>query len=72
MPKGYEKYNQGTDDDYYLGLGKKNVLKAKWDMLGNEILTGKCFFFIILIFFFFLLKKYSTAQRTCVVIGVAF
>ena len=40
MPKGYEPYNQGTDDDYYLGLGKENVLKAKWDMLGHEILTG--------------------------------
>eukprot|EP00729_Bicosta_minor_P010516 gene10516-5658_t len=40
MPKGYEPYNQGTDDDYYFGLGKENVLKAKWDMLGHEILTG--------------------------------
>ena len=31
---------QGPDSDYYLGLGKKTVLNAKWDMLGQQILKG--------------------------------
>lgn len=38
LSKSYEPYNQGTDDDYYLGLGKQAALGAKWDMLGQEIL----------------------------------
>lgn len=39
LPKSYEPYNQGTDDQYYLGLGKEAVLKAKWDMLGDAIIN---------------------------------
>ena len=38
FPKGYEKYRQGVDEDYYLGLGKQTVLNAKWDMLGDAAL----------------------------------
>lgn len=34
----YEPYTQGTDDDYYLGLGKKYVLDNGTDVLGNTIL----------------------------------
>lgn len=40
FPKTYEPYSQGPDSDYYLGLGKETVLKAKWDMLGDKILNG--------------------------------
>jgi hypothetical protein len=38
LPKSYEPYRQGADDEYYLGLGKEAVLAAKWDMLGDAIL----------------------------------
>eukprot|EP00911_Craspedida_sp_UC1_P000935 UC1_evm4s707 len=38
LPKTYEPFRQGIDDDYYLGLGKTTVLNAKWDMLGQSIL----------------------------------
>jgi len=39
LSKSYEPYSQGSDDDYYLGLGKEEVLGAKWDMLGDAILN---------------------------------
>ena len=40
LTKAHEPYSQGTDDEYYLGLGKQTVLSAKWDMLGDNILHG--------------------------------
>ena len=40
LPKSYEPYSQGTDEEYYLGLGKQRVLDSKWDMLGDAILHG--------------------------------
>lgn len=39
FPKGYEPYAQGSDDEYYLGLGKSTVLAAHWDMLGDAVLN---------------------------------
>ena len=39
LSKSYEPYSQGSDDEYYLGLGKQTVLAAKWDMLGDAILN---------------------------------
>eukprot|EP00729_Bicosta_minor_P012126 gene12126-30363_t len=39
--KSHEPFIQGADSDYYLGLGKKAVLAAKTDLLGNTILS-KC------------------------------
>ena len=39
LPKTYEPYSQGSDEEYYLGLGKQTVLGAKWDMLGDAVLT---------------------------------
>jgi len=38
FPKGYEPYQQGPDEDYYLGLGKAMVLGNGTDVLGNTIL----------------------------------
>lgn len=38
--KTYEPYAPASDDEYYLGLGKETVLKAKWDMLGSYILNN--------------------------------
>ena len=37
QPKTYEPFQQGDDNEYYLGLGKQNVLDAKWDMMGQAI-----------------------------------
>ena len=42
LPKTYEPYTQGTDDEYYLGIGKEKVLAAKWDMLGDAVLHSSC------------------------------
>ena len=39
LPKSYEPYSPEPDDYYYLGLGKADVLAAKWDMLGDAILN---------------------------------
>ena len=39
LPKSYEPYSPEPDDHYYLGLGKAEVLAAKWDMLGDAILN---------------------------------
>ena len=39
QPKTYEPFLQGPDSDYYLEMDKKTVLGAKWDMLGQKILT---------------------------------
>ena len=40
ITKGHEPYIQGPDEDYYLGLGKKNVTTADTDMLGHALLTN--------------------------------
>lgn len=42
LPKTYEPYTQGSDDEYYLGIGKEKVLSAKWDMLGDHVLHKSC------------------------------
>ncbi|KOO26820.1 tat (twin-arginine translocation) pathway signal sequence domain protein [Chrysochromulina tobinii] len=39
LPKTYEPYSPEPDESYYLGLGKKTVLAAKWDMLGDAIVN---------------------------------
>ena len=39
QPKTYENFQQGLDSDYYLGLDKGAVLAAKWDVLGQRVLT---------------------------------
>ena len=39
QPKTYEPFLQGPDSDYYLEMDKQTVLGAKWDMLGQKILT---------------------------------
>ena len=39
LPKTYEPYSPELDESYYLGLGKKTVLAAKWDMLGDAIVN---------------------------------
>ena len=39
LPKTCESFAQGPDSDYYLGLDKQSVLAAKWDVLGQTILT---------------------------------
>ena len=38
LPKTYEPYAPKPDSEYYLGLGKRRVLDAKWDMLGDALL----------------------------------
>ena len=40
IPKTYEPYWQGSaaDAEYFLGLDRAEVLAAKWDMLGAELL----------------------------------
>ena len=40
LPKSHEPYSPEPDENYYLGLGKQAVLRAKWDMLGDAILHG--------------------------------
>jgi hypothetical protein len=40
LPKSFEPYSQGLDEDYYLSLGKSTVLDAKWDMLGDAVLNS--------------------------------
>ena len=39
QPKTYENFQQGEDSEYYLGMDKKTVLAAKWDMLGQTVLN---------------------------------
>jgi hypothetical protein len=39
LPKTFEPYSPEPDESYYLGLGKKTVLAAKWDMLGDAIVN---------------------------------
>ena len=41
FPKSYEPYAPFPDNHYYLGLDKKTVLDAKWDMLSDHLLH-KC------------------------------
>ena len=38
--KGYEVFGSANDDDFYLGLGKKNVTSAKSDILALTLLNG--------------------------------
>lgn len=39
-PKTHEPYAQGTDDEYYLGLGKDAALQANWDILADAMLNN--------------------------------
>ena len=38
--KGYEVYGSANDDDFYFGLGKKNVTASKSDILALTLLNA--------------------------------
>ena len=39
LPKTYEPFARAPDSAYYLEINKTTMLEAKWDMLGQKVLT---------------------------------